>query len=225
MIQALKGNKKALAIIASAAAGLCAITWKQYRSLSAPSTDNVFEKTSPALAGAQAATLKSHVESNPEDFNAWARLGIAYFHKGPDDYPLGLNALEKARALGAVSEALFYYAGVMYDELGLLDYAINELEKFNRHRPGLFEVQVRLANLYLRRKDLDKAESLYRDLLRRDSKDPTLWFNYAMVQKERSDGPGALASLEKVRQLAGQLPPEGLLQESEIRKKLPQPPK
>ena len=58
-----------------------------------------------------------------------------------------MNALEKARSLGATSESLFYYAGVMYEALGLPDYAVNELSKYLRHYPDDYDTQMRLANL------------------------------------------------------------------------------
>ena len=51
-----------------------------------------------------------------------------------------INALEKARSLGANSESLFYYAGVMYEALGLPDYAANELSKYLRHHPEDYEI-------------------------------------------------------------------------------------
>lgn len=172
---------------------------------------------SPTEAKSRAESAKNHVQSYPEDFNAYSQLAIAYFYMGPNYYADALNALDRARDLGATSESLFYYAGIMYDVMGLPEYAVNELEKFHRHSPGDYETSIRLANLYWRTKRTDQVMVLYKQLIDRWPNDPTIWFNYAIIQKEKSQLDDALQSLAKVMKLSsGQLPEGGQYLQGEI---------
>jgi tetratricopeptide (TPR) repeat protein len=197
---------------------LAGLALRAYRGFDAPSGRASQNKLSPQEADSAIAAGKSYLSSNPEDYDAWSQLAISYFYKGPDSYADGLNALEKARALGATSESLFYYAGVMDEALGLPDYALNELSKYARHHPDDYETQVRLANLMAQEKKYDDAYKLYQVLAKRNLQDPTLWYNLAMVSKEKGDLDGALAGLEKANKLAGHLPEGGLYQEGEIQR-------
>src|ERR1700759_666921 len=84
---------------------LAGLTLKAYRSFDAPAGTPNENRLSIQDADSIIASAKSYLNSNPEDFNAWSRLGIAYYYRGPDTYADGINALEKARALGATSES------------------------------------------------------------------------------------------------------------------------
>jgi tetratricopeptide (TPR) repeat protein len=195
---------------------LAGLTLRSYRSFDAPAGNPNQNRLSPREADSAISSIKSYLNSNPEDFNAWSRLAIAYYSKGPDSYAEGLNALERARSLGATSESLFYYAGVMYEALGLPDYATHELAKYLRHHPDDYETQIRLANLLAQQKKYDEACKLYQRLSAQYTNDPTLWFNFAIVSKEKGDLDGAIACFNKVIQLSKQLPEGGLFQEGEI---------
>jgi tetratricopeptide (TPR) repeat protein len=197
---------------------LAGLTFRAYRGFEAPSGRISQNKLTPQEADSAIAAGKSYLSSNPEDYDAWAQLAISYFYKGPDAYADGLNALDKARALGATSESLFYYAGVMDEALGLPDYAMNELSKYARHHPEDYETQVRLANLMAQQKKFEDAYKLYQVLVKRNSQDPTLWYNFAMVCKEKGDLDGALSGLDKANKLAGHLPEGGIYQEGEIQR-------
>ncbi len=192
------------------------LTLKSYRSFDAPAGNPTQNKMSGSEADRTVSSAKSYLASNPEDFNAWSDLAIAYYYKGPDSYADGINALEKARSLGANSESLFYYAGVMYEALGLPDYAVNELSKYLRHHPEDYETQVRLANLLAEQKKFDDAYKLYQKLSARYSNDPTLWFNFGVVSKEKNDLDGALSCFSKAAELAHGMPEGGFFQEGEI---------
>lgn len=197
---------------------LAGLTLRVYRGFDAPSGRASQNKLSPQEAESAIASGKSYLSSNSEDYDAWSQLAISYFYKGPESYAEGLNALEKARELGATSEALFYYAGVMDEALGLPDYAMNELSKYARHHPDDYETQVRLANLMAQEKKYEDATKLYQVLVKRNPQDPTLWFNLAMTSKEKGDLDGALSYLDKANKLAGHLPEGGLYQEGEIQR-------
>jgi tetratricopeptide (TPR) repeat protein len=174
------------------------------------------DRIPPSQAQSIVNSANSYLQSNPEDFNAWSQLAIAYFNLGPASYPDAMNALEKARSLGANSESLYYYAGIMYEALGLPDYAVNELSKFLRHHPEDYETQMHLANLLAQQKKYDEAYKLYQSLAKRNSEDPTLWFNFALVSQGNNDLDGALKCFQKLHQLVKALPEGGLYQEGEV---------
>jgi tetratricopeptide (TPR) repeat protein len=197
---------------------LAGTTLHQFQTYDSPQGYPDRFQQSPSAASSSVETLKSHVESHPDDFNAWARLGIAHFYAGPDHYAEGLNAIDRARSLGSTSESLFYFAGMMYEALGLPDYAANELSKYLRHFPQDFETQVRLANLLAKRGKLDDALKQYEVLSQRADQDPVIWFNMGVVLKEKGELDRASSCFLKVHSLSPE-PLEGLFyQEGEIAK-------
>jgi len=195
---------------------LVSLTFKTYRYFDLTSPADLHNHLTASEADHSVADAKARISSRPDDYNAWADLAIAYYQKGPDSYVDGLNALDKAREMGATQESLFYYAGIMDQTLGLPDYAINELSKYLRHHPDDYETLVRLGNLYFSEKKFDEARVIYKAALAQWPKDPTAWFNYAVVSKEQGQLDEALDSLERVRKLAGHLPEGGYYQQGEI---------
>lgn len=176
-------------------------------------------KPAPVAQGEAEQRLKDatrHLESFPEDFGAWVQAAIAHYSLGSSHYPAGLNALDRARRLGATGSDLFYYAGVMYEGLGLADYAINELEKFNRHRPGDDEILARLGNLYGRQGNWEGAARFYEQALSRRPRDATLWFNLGVAKKGLKDYDGALEAFSKAAKIAHGLPEGGEFEVGEV---------
>ena len=195
---------------------LAGVTLRSYRNFDAPNGQPNARRLTPSEAEGAISSAKSYLNAYPEDFNAWSRLAIAYYYKGPESYADGINALEKARALGATSEALFYYAGVMYEALGLPEYAAHELTKYLRHHPDDYETELRLANLLSQQNTTEEAYKLYQTLSTKRPSDPTLWFNFGVVSKEKGDWDGALACFNRVKGLVKPLPMGGFFQEGEI---------
>jgi tetratricopeptide (TPR) repeat protein len=195
---------------------LAGLTLKSYRTFEAPAGAPDQNRLSPREAESTANAIKSYLSTSPEDFNAWSRLAIAYYYKGPEAYPEAINALEKARALGATSEMLFYYAGVMYQALGLPEYAANDLSKYLRHHPDDYQTQVSLANLLAVQKKTEDAYKLYQTLIQKWPNDPTILFNFAVVSKDKGDLDGALACFSKLKELGKSLPEGGYFQQGEI---------
>ena len=193
-----------------------AMTLRAYRSFDALSGTPEQNRLTHGQGRSLVSSAKSYLSSNPEDFNAWSQLAVAYYSLGPDSYPDAINALEKARSLGATSESLFYYAGVMYEALGLPDYAVNELSKYLRHYPDDYETQMRLANLLVQLKKYDDALKLYQTLAKSGPTDPTLWYNFAVVNKEKGDLDAALTCFKKLHQLVKEPPDGELYQEGEV---------
>jgi tetratricopeptide (TPR) repeat protein len=202
--------------IAGGGVVIIGLTLTRYPAFDASQPPRSRSTLSPSAANRQLESAKSYLTSHAEDINAHVALTMAYFHKGPDYYVEGLNALEKARALGATSDHLFFYAGVMYDALGLPDYAINELTKYLRHHPEDYETTVRLANLHFKTKRYGQAETLYQQALRAWPKDGTAWYNYALLHKEKGEYDRALEYLDKAAAISGSLPAGGVYEKGEI---------
>jgi|GEM_PF-1737335 tetratricopeptide (TPR) repeat protein len=177
---------------------------------------SVHARMSGGEADRQIEEAKKRLASTPDDLDALTALAIASYEKGPDYYVDALNALEKARSLGALNDSLFFYAGVMYGALGLPDYAINEFSKYKRHHPKDYETNLRLANLEFQQRRLDEAVNDYRQALQLWPKDATLWFNYALVAKEKGDYKQAIEALDRVSKYAGGLPEGGFYEEGEV---------
>lgn len=93
------------------------------------------------------AGVEEALKTAPEDLKTLFEAGLLKFRKGPAFYPDAIANLEKARQLGLADERLFYYLGVMYQGVGLYDFACEEYRKFLRNRPGDFEISMRLAKL------------------------------------------------------------------------------
>lgn len=126
----------------------------------------------------------SRLKDHPDDPSAWMTLTEAYFQRGPDRYLEGLEAMEKARELGTLDPRLFYYAGVMYEAKGLLDFARPDYERFLRHFPRDGEVRVRLGNLCYRTNDLECSARQFARVLESSPGDAVVSFNLAMVYRD-----------------------------------------
>jgi tetratricopeptide (TPR) repeat protein len=173
---------------------------------------------SASEADRQISAAQDALKNNPEDLNALNAMAVGYFSKGQEFYVEGMNALERARALGSTNELLFYYAGVMYSALGLPDYAINDLKRYLRHHPKNYEARVRLANLYFHANQLDDAYEAYREALKEWPNDPTVLLNYSVTAVKKNDAESAEQALDQLQAREGKLPPGGLYQRGEIAK-------
>lgn len=199
--------------------GLSFTAWALIRPPLLNLTVNHQEKPSRLSMGeaeALLASARARLTANPEDIDAFVEQTVAFFSKGPSHYADGLNALERARSLGATGVSLFYYAGVMYEGLGLADYAIHELEQFLRNFPNDYETLVRLGNLQTRQENWPAAKTYYEQALKQNSGDATLWFNLAVSRKGMGLPEEALEAFSRAEKLARTLPEGGNLQIGEI---------
>lgn len=149
---------------------------------------------------------KALLQKEPENIQALMDLAQADFELGQDHYVDGLEALERARELGALDDRLFFYAGVMYEAKGLLDYARPEFERFLRHHPGDVETRLRLGNLYYKIDELDKAIEQYQKVLEQKPDDPLVAFNLAVAYRDREKWNEGLELLNRVIQSRRRLP-------------------
>ncbi|MBI5623214.1 MAG: tetratricopeptide repeat protein [Elusimicrobia bacterium] len=87
------------------------------------------------------------LRGDPQDPGALVRLGVLYFEKGKEHFPDAINALEEARDLGALDARVFYCLGMMYQDLGLSGFAVDEFRRYLRNNPEDREVRLLVAKL------------------------------------------------------------------------------
>ncbi|HRY30367.1 MAG TPA: tetratricopeptide repeat protein [Elusimicrobiota bacterium] len=155
------------------------------------------------------AAAQASLEKDPENIAAWIETAVARFEEGPAQYLPALEALERARDLGAVDPRLFYYAAVMYEAVGLPDYAQPDYARYLRHRPDDAEVRLRLANLQYRLGDYDKAIEEYSRLAAARPRDAVLACNLAAAYREKQRWPEGIELLERVSRDGAPLPDGG----------------
>ncbi|MDD2803929.1 MAG: tetratricopeptide repeat protein [Elusimicrobiales bacterium] len=149
-----------------------------------------------ARAERRLAELAKQVAQNPEDIRALDESGRLKFQLGAPRYVEAIADLERARALGLADPRAFYYLGVMYQAVGLYDFAAQEYRRFLNNFPGDAEVRMLLAKLYYSSGDYPGAVREYEALLRDGAGDPVLLENLALARwKNKQDPAAALAEL------------------------------
>ncbi len=166
------------------------------------------EFRAPAELEKAKADLQSVTQKEPENIAAWIDLSLVAYESGKEHYVEGLESLERARDLGALDDRLFYYAGVMYEAEGLVDYARPEYERFLRHHPDDQEARLRLGNLYYRTEDLDRAIEQYEKILAARPADPLVSYNLALAYRDKERWPDGLRVLDEAVS-AGKALPDG----------------
>jgi tetratricopeptide (TPR) repeat protein len=168
------------------------------------------EFRSPDRLTADEARWRSALEDNPEDLTALEELARLEFERGSERYVAALEHLERARDLGSLDDRLNYYAGVMYDAKGLGEYAAPEFERFLRRHPDDKDTRLRLANLYYRMDELDKAIAAYQRVLTQSPGDPLVSFNLSLALRDRQKFQEGLDLLRPFLERGPALPPGGL---------------
>lgn len=110
------------------------------------------------------AAAQERLKVDPQDLNALVELGTLNFEKGKEFYPEAINQLEDARELGALDARIFYCLGVMYQELGLYSFSLDEYKKYLRHHPDDKEVRMLVAKLLYKRTNYGDAVAEYERL-------------------------------------------------------------
>lgn len=167
-----------------------------------------FPRSSPdfmqsARAERRLEELAAALEASPDDIKALDEAGRLKFQLGAPRYIEAIADLERARALGLADPRTFYYLGVMYQGVGLYDFAAQEYRRFLNNFPGDAEVRMLLAKLYYAEGDYPGAVREYEALLGDGADDPVLLENLALARwKNKQDPAEALADL-RARGAAG----------------------
>ena len=157
----------------------------------------------PALTISQA---QLRLKNNPEDLKALVSLGIDYFEEGPNFYPQGINALEEARSLGSLDPRIFYYRGLMYQNLGFYPFALKEYQRYLRNFNDDEDIRQREAKLLFQAGRYNDALAEYQRLSYFSPKDPVIKENLALcLWKNHEENPSAeiFSELAKTSSPAG----------------------
>ncbi len=100
---------------------------------------------------------QERLHANPQDITTLVELGTLHFEKGKEFYPDAINELEEARDLGALDPRIFYCLGIMYQEVGLYPFALEEYKRFLRHYPEDKEIRMLEAKLLYKQGNYPEA--------------------------------------------------------------------
>lgn len=100
---------------------------------------------------------QERLKVNPQDISTLVELGTLHFEKGKEFYPDAINELEEARDLGALDPRIFYCLGIMYQDVGLYSFALEEYKRFLRHYPDDKEIRLLEAKLLYKQKNYPEA--------------------------------------------------------------------
>jgi tetratricopeptide (TPR) repeat protein len=146
-----------------------------------------------------------------------------------------LPAPYSAWRAGAFDKRIFYYSGVLYENLSLFEESRRQYERFLKHEPADREIQMRLARLLFRMGKWKDSIGYYRKFVEKNPKDLTSLINLGLAHqrqhetdsgeksrktspKEKKDGPSpgggdlsdlkqAISFLERAAELEPNLPP------------------
>lgn len=161
--------------------------------------------TLPEQAKTLLAQIAAKAKENPEDKDAWLRLGEAYYRAAqldPSYYPEAKSAFEHVIALAPDDpDALRGLANLHYDRDEYAD-AIAAYEKYLAKRPDDLSARTDLGTMYFYAGDAPHALAVYRDVLARDPKFVQAHVNLGVTLHQQGDDQGARAELETARDLA-----------------------
>lgn len=122
---------------------------------------------------------------DPENLDALVELGIAYFFMGPERYPDSLNAFNAAWRMSAFDPRLFYYSGILYEEISLFEEAEKQYRRFLKHVPKDREIELRLARLLYRMGKWADSVRYYEQLVKSNPNDVTSTVNLGLAYSRR----------------------------------------
>jgi tetratricopeptide (TPR) repeat protein len=107
-----------------------------------------------------------------------------YFLKGEEHYADALNNFSAAWQAGALDKRIFYYSGILYEHLSLLDEAERQYRRFLRHEPESREIRLRLARLVFNAGKWEEAIQEYQAWLEEHPEDLTALINCGVAYQE-----------------------------------------
>ncbi|MBI4347041.1 MAG: tetratricopeptide repeat protein [Elusimicrobia bacterium] len=151
----------ALTLVAGAVIGLAQLLSSRVPGAAFPRQP---QDVPPAALEQRLRAATDRLDDNPEDLQALVEAGTLHFLKGPEFHRTAINELEQARRLGAMEPRIFYYLGVMYQEAGLLPYAVEHYQAFIRNFPEDREARLLLGKLLYQTGRYEDAAVQYQSL-------------------------------------------------------------
>ncbi len=121
--------------------------------------------------GQAAAAFVKALELNPDEGGAYINLGHVLYEEAK--YPQAIERLEEGLKRSPQSPVGHFFLGSAYLKLGDLEKAAPNLkEAYTLDPGGMASARLQLANLYLRRRDLDAASAELESYLQGNPSDP-----------------------------------------------------
>jgi len=152
---------------------------------------------------ASIAAAQERLKIDPQDIGSLVELGTLHFEKGREFYPDAINELEQARELGALDPKIFYCLGIMYQEVGLYSFSLEEYRRFLRHYPDDKEIRMLEAKLLYRQGAYPEAVSEYERLKFRYPNDSLIEENLGLSLWGAKDIDRALECFEQLKSTGG----------------------
>lgn len=130
---------------------------------------------------------EEYLSNHPGDLKSLADRGVIYYHMGPEHYADSLNSFNSAWRAGAFDRRIFYFSGILYEDLSLFEEAKKQYERFLKHEPGDREVHLRLSRLLFRMEQWDESIESYKALVGKNGKDVTSLTNLGLAHQKRSE--------------------------------------
>lgn len=134
----------------------------------------------PPQLDAAISAAQERLKVDPQDIDALTQLGTLHFQKGKEFYPDAINELEEARELGALDPRIFYCLGIMYQDVGLYPFALEEYKRFLRHYPEDKETRLLEAKLLYKQGSYADAVQEYERLKFSNPGDPVITENLGL---------------------------------------------
>lgn len=110
---------------------------------------------------------------------------MIYFFLGNDHIADSLNSFHAAWQAGALDKRIFYFSGILYEELSLFEESIKQYRKFLNHEPSDRHIRLRFAKLLYQTGRLEEAVQEYEVLVKKNEKDVTSLINLGLAFKEK----------------------------------------
>ena len=137
--------------------------------------------------------LESHVESNPDDADAWRLLGhaLAGLEK-PDE---ARDAFQRAIAGGSLHPDTLQQLLRLELDAEQIPAALNAARLLALIEPGNREVSLFLADIASAHGSHQEARAIYETYLKSDRSAADVWRRYADLLRRQEDVPGAICAL------------------------------
>ena len=148
------------------------------------------------------AEINERLSKNPRDMQALFESGIVKYHMGYSRYIDAISDLEMARENGYTDVRTFYYLALMYQAVGLYDFAELEYARYINNRPDDLEARLMLARIHYLKGDYAGAAKEYSGLNARYPKNGVIMENMAL--SEWKSGKDYTVTLENMRKIKGE---------------------
>ncbi len=139
--------------------------------------------------------VKEILKRDPYNFHALGLAGEAYWIK--EDYKRAAEIFQEAIKFSEKSYDLITKLGYSLYKMGSFDEAIKEFERALELNEKYTDAYIYYSELYISRKEFEKAETLLENALKKEVISPKIFFNYGLTKMGKKDYVEAFKYFEK----------------------------